>query len=93
MLATASDIHHAMNLSPADICRAFDFTGYTGQQILSARFRGFNGSSFVYTITYPDEEAEIHRSELSDCEPAVAEAQIYVNMITSGSAVQFSAEY
>ena len=60
MLATAQEVQHAMNLSPAQVRQALSNSGYIVDAgwVLSARFLGFNGDSFVYEIEFPDEGAE-----------------------------------
>ena len=60
MLATQAQVKQAMELSSADIRAALGNSGYTVErnEIIDAEFRGFNGNSFVYSISYPNPEDE-----------------------------------
>lgn len=60
MLATAQDVQHAMNLSPTQIRQALSNNGYIADNnsVITARFLGFNGDSFVYEIEFRDDGSE-----------------------------------
>lgn len=59
MLASAEQLKKAMELSVAEVREALDRTGYgDNNEISEAKFKGFNGTSFVYEITFPNPEDE-----------------------------------
>jgi hypothetical protein len=58
LFATAEQIKKAMTLDVDDIRAALERQGYATSkgEILGAGFKGYNGESFVYEITFPDPE-------------------------------------
>jgi len=59
MLVGAEQVKKAMELTVAEVREALDRTGYGDNgEIVEARFKGFNGTQFVYEITYPAPEDE-----------------------------------
>lgn len=60
MLATAEQVKKAMELSVEEVRTALKNIGYGDDvnEISDVRFKGFNGTQFVYEITYPSSEHE-----------------------------------
>jgi hypothetical protein len=58
MLATAEQVKQAMNLDTRAVRKALENAGYGADEIIDSRFKGFNGTQFVYEITYPNPEDE-----------------------------------
>ena len=91
MLASAVQVKQAMELSRTEVIRALANSGYNdGNEITEVRFKGFNGTGFVYEITYPDPE-----NEGDDGEEAFATGNIYVSLKRRAfsSDFEFYAEY
>lgn len=59
MLIGADQVKKAMELSVAEVREALQRSGYgDNNEISAARFKGYNGTDFVYEITYPAPEDE-----------------------------------
>lgn len=59
MLVGADQVKKAMELSVVEVREALQRSGYgNNNEISEACFKGFNGSQFVYEITYPATEDE-----------------------------------
>lgn len=88
MLATAEQVKQAMQLDVDGILAALGRTGYNEArgEILDVRFKGFNGSGFVYEIDYPNPEDDL---------PAVVTGYVYVSLKRRPltSTYEFYAEY
>ncbi len=57
-LASSEQVKKAMELTVPDIVKALSNSGYESPsgEITEATFKGFNGTAFVYSISYPDPE-------------------------------------
>lgn len=88
MLATAEQVKQAMELDLQGIYAALGRSGYIEEKgsILNVRFKGFNGTGFVYEIDYPNPEDDL---------PAVVTGNIYVTLKRKPmtSTFEFYAEY
>lgn len=91
MLVSAAQVQEAMTLSRAAIVRALGNAGYGGgSDITEVQFKGFNGTGFVYEITYVDPE-----NEGEDGEEAHATGSVFVQLKRRPFSDQFDfyAEY
>lgn len=88
MLATAEQVKQAMELDVNGIHAALDRNGYheSKSEILDVRFKGFNGTGFVYEIDCPNPEDDL---------PAVVTGHVYVSLKRRPltSTFEFYAEY
>lgn len=73
MLATAEQVKQAMQLDVDGILAALGRTGYheSKSEILDVRFKGYNGTGFVYEIDCPNPEDDL---------PAVVTGNVYVSL-------------
>lgn len=60
LLASSDQVKKAMNLSVEDIHSALSNSGYRTErgEIHDAEFKGFNGTAFVYVISFSAPESE-----------------------------------
>lgn len=54
-LLSASSVNQATRLSREEIVQVLGKSGYAANDITDAKFIGFNGTQFVYSIKYPGE--------------------------------------
>jgi len=56
MLADSKYVIQAMLQTPDGVSKAFHNAGFEDQVFTSAKFSGFNGKQFVYSITYTGDD-------------------------------------
>lgn len=84
MLADSKYVIQAMLQTPDGISKAFRNSGYEDQVFTSAKFTGFNGKQFVYSITYTDNDGQTLHS---------LEGNVFLTIVIGANGPVLEAEY